>query len=409
MLVPPLVYDRIFNPLTYIAWCMLAIFLFTYQGLNALFHLLILLPGLYYTFCWLKYNQKEVPKSAWSLLAFILLVSISVIINRKIRPIGGTLYFLGGILAIAPTCQMFTSSFFTNKKRNGLLLLFFICTTIAHLVSFGALFTDFNYFKEITCSATRACGMSVETIAYAHFSQLLALLSWGVLINYKNVSHFINKNILIISGILSTVALYLAQSRGALLGFVMAVPLLFWKQGKKYILPLYGLSLAIIATIILMISLDYRPQFLGHYATKFENEGSNMSRIRKYQMAYYTFKENPAWGIGYRTFKIYAAGLRERYNIPNTRDLIGNVHNSYLEILVGCGIIGFLAFIVFKLFWLIEILQSSSLLISLFLPIYAAFTVSSLFLSTIVSPEYMFFLMGLYTLFQVMRLVRLEK
>ena len=407
-------YDCKLVPLTYIAWCVLTVFLSISQGPNALFHILILIPGLYYTFRWFKENGQKVPQSAWGLLTFVFLVIISVLINNQenspgLYPILGTLYFMGGIFAIAPTYQLFTSPYFTQRKKKRPFLLFFVSTTIAHLIGFGALFTNYSYFKEITCSTTRACGMHIETIAYAHCTQLLALLSWGLLINYKKINHLIGKHMLIISAVLSTIGLYFAESRGALLGLILALPLLFWKQGKKYILPLYGLGLAIIAAIILMIYLDYRPKFLGHYVTEFENKGSNMSRIYKYQAAYHGFKENPVWGLGFRTFKFYAHSLQKKYNIPDAPDYIGNAHNNYLEILFGCGIIGFLAFLAFQIFWLIEIFQSSSILISLFLPAYVAFSVSGIFLSTVESPEYMFFFMALYTLFQVMRLSIIEK
>ena len=429
-----LTHEKTLLHLTYGAWCSLALFLFISISLTALFHVLILIPGLYYTYFWIKnksliistpnfiedeknlqgdatpYRPDKIPQSCWALLVLVFFVSLSIVANGQnigeLTRIFNTKYLLMGILAIAPTYHLIHSSYFSLKKKKILLSLFLLTATVAHIVGLLALITHYNYLRiEPSCSLTQNCGMYGSSMSYAHSTQLLALLLLGGLIFHKHFQHLLGKKLLIFITLITLVGFYFALSRGALLGFLLAFPLLFWYKTKKTILGLYGITLSAIVTILTLIYFDQHPKILLRYTTEFNNV-NNTIRLAQYKAAYYAFKENPILGFGFRNFSRNSLQLKKKYQIKDSFHFRGNAHNNYLEILAGCGLLGLLSLICFQVFWLLEIFRSTNFLISLFLPPYVSFFVSGLFQNNITDGENMFFFMAIYALFQATELIR---
>ena len=423
--------------LTYGAWCSLAFFLFISISLTALFHVLILIPGLYYTYFWIKnkgltaptsnsikdkkdrpskkmdgplHEKDKIPRSCWGLLALVFFASLSIVANREdiseLARILNTKYFLMGILAIAPTYHLINSPYFSKKKKKILLFLFLLTATLAHIVGLVSMAIGYNYLRmKDACSLSQNCGMYGSSMSYAHSAQLLGLILLGGLIFYKRFQDLIGKKVLIFITVITLLGFYLALSRGALLGFLLAFPLLFWNKTKKLIFGFYGIVLTLIVTLLALIYFDQHPKFLFRYTTEFNNS-NNTIRLAQYKVAYYAFKENPILGFGFRNFSRNGLQLKRKYQIKDPSNFKGNAHNNYLEILAGCGLLGLLALMCFQVFWLVEILQSTGFLISLFLPLYVGFSISGLFQNNITDGENMFFFMALYALFQAIELMR---
>ena len=398
--------------LTYFAWCSLGISVLTSISLYPLFYLLILAPGLYYTYYWIKSNRTNIPKSFCSLLALSLIAILSVIINREdmggIKMILKTKYLIMGALAIAPTYQLLNSPYFSLKKRKLLFYLLLISSTMANLSGLIAYLTDYNYLKmTAVCLPQRACGTFSMPTTYGFSVGLFALILPWAWVHHKRFQGIFNRNILIFPLVLALLGLYLSFSRAAIIGYILGFPLIFWGQGKKYILALYGLSFIIMGAIAILIVLDKHPKFLYRYTRAFGTE-SDTTRISLYQAAFYGFKENPIFGLGLLNFQAQSDDIKKRYQL-GARKFKGNTHNSYLEILVGCGIFGFLALLCFHFFWLIELFKSTHFLASFALPIYVNFSLNGLFQHTIIDTENIFPVMGIYAFFQAAKLASRQK
>ena len=410
-------YDKILLPLCYFAWCSLALFLFVSVSLVNLFHILIIIPGFYYTYFLIKEKRSRIPKSIWGLFIFLFLAILSVFINWNDMEGGQAIqrmrYFLIGILAIAPTHRLMNSSYFTWKKKKALFIFFFASTLLASLYGLAIMITDTDIlnlfdsgFNVRVCGQykVRNCGFYGGSGPFGHNMQQISLLSLGVLLYYKKIPQFLSRKWILFHAVISILGLYFSYSRGALLGFLIGAPLIFWATNKRYIWRLYGLSFVLLGMIGMAIYWGLDNKILGHYTLKFKAH-SNMARIALYQTALYTFKENPVWGLGFRNFKPHSLRLQKKYGIDSIlikREQNHDVHNNYLEILVGCGLFGFLAFLCFYFFWLTEILRSTKLLTALFFPPYIASFIGGMTSSNFADAETAFVIMGVYSLFQVL-------
>ncbi|MCY4644204.1 MAG: O-antigen ligase family protein [Bacteriovoracales bacterium] len=404
---------------TYLAWCSLGSFFFLEIPLVLLFQYLIIIPGLYYTFIWIRTKGSTIPKSVWCLAAFSVLAFISSVVNRidsgdwggvsKIR------YFFIGVLAIAPSYHLLKSNSFSQRKKKVLLYLFLVSTAFANIVAILTFFVGYNPLKaqgscfDLTDDFPRTCGMYSSTMTYGYGAGLLSLFLLGLLVNAQKLRDIVGKNILLLSSLLSFIGLYLSFARGAFLGFLLALPWLFATfRNKAAPMRFYGLSCAALAMAMVMLLsfLNYIPKGSIQNRLLASKGSSYEGRISFYRAAYYGFKENPFFGLGFQNFDKYSVDLKKKYNILFDRDQRGSAHNNYLEILAGSGLMAFLAFFGFLLFWLIEIFKSTKEMRTLFLPFFIGFLISGLFHSSLIDRWSLFFIMGVFTLFQALELKR---
>ena len=398
-------YDRIFIPMAYWAWCSLALFLFLSISLSTLFYIFMIIPGFYYTYRWVREDPRDIPLSTWALLVACFFMALSVALREEgSNMLSGILrvkYFLMCFLSIAPTRRLLESSFLTLKRKKIFLYLLLIGPTAGHLSGIMAYLTDYNYLKmKPACIFKQSCGMYGMPTTYGCNAAFLTLIFIYFLIEYRKFSCFIKKNLLIIASIISFAGLYLAFSRAAFLGFLMAFPFLFLQKGKKYALGLALGSFATISGIVIAIFLDFHPSFLDRYTLKFKSI-PNTERIDQYKTALRAFQDNPILGVGLEN----SEPLKKKYH-TGEREFYINIHNGYLETLAGSGLLGFIPFILFFLFWAIEIFRSTGFLKSLFLPLFIVFASNNLFQSTLLDSENMFFIIGVYSLFHALNLPR---
>ena len=112
-----------------------------------------------------------------------------------------------------------------NKKRRNLIRTFLILTTLASLSGLIGFFSGFNPLKfSAACDTTRNCGMSGMLMTYAYSISIFCSLLLGWIIHFKK-NEIISKRNLIIIFILNFVGLYFTYTRGAMLGFLVGVPL----------------------------------------------------------------------------------------------------------------------------------------------------------------------------------------
>ncbi|MBF0499565.1 MAG: O-antigen ligase family protein [Candidatus Riflebacteria bacterium] len=143
------------------------------------------------------------------------------------------------------------------------------------------------------------------------------------------------------AGILQFFGMVFAYTRGAFIGFLAGVIILF-RQNIIKILGILGISLLIIAA-----SGDYfRPGQQTLVFSESVAEGSFKGNLRWgiWKNGIELLTKCPIFGVGMNNIKpLYKKLLEEKPEYPD-REIYGHLHNNYLQYLVMTGIVGFFTF-----------------------------------------------------------------
>lgn len=147
--------------------------------------------------------------------------------------------------------------------------------------------------------------------------------------------------LLIILGVIAY-GVVLSGSRGGLLGAILALVLFVFTQKNKIFW--FGLVLFITLLGLLVMPLEIK-QRVGLAATPSgEDIGNSTDRRETYQIyGWQIWQEHPVLGVGLDGFAEAYAHSEYRFLQKNRVERIA--HNSYLEIAVGTGLVGFIPFI----------------------------------------------------------------
>lgn len=380
----------------YLSLMSLSLGLFTSMTFLSLTHICIIVPAL----CFIpKTNFKEFNKSTWFLLAVFAAFVLSVLLNQDISdkgfsPITKTKYYLIAIISIAPMSYYFSKLSVEEriKKIHYLLLGLFVTTLIAGISGIYGSLTGFNPINQKIISSGRNSGLAGMVLNYAHNLALFEVIVTGLIFYREEIKKYINLNFLYGVWIFNFIALIMTYSRGPILAFFAAIPFYFFRKNKK----LFFYSAIAIS---LFAAIGYKS--LGHYILR---PGSDIERVSQWKAAIAGFKERPVFGLGYLNFEMMSIPLKIKYGIEATH-FGGHAHNNYLEALASTGVVGFLFFMGWQIFWLIEMIKREDLIAKIAIPFIVAFIVGGLTQATFTLGANLFFIMGFYTLTQINSLV----
>ena len=200
----------------------------------------------------------------------------------------------------------------------------------------------------------------------------LSLFGFLALFLLKKVNIFYEKKylyfiyfIFLISAILVT-----GDRVGVLLIFgIILFNLLFNNNLRKYFL-LFFLIFAILGTAIVKnnekLSERYIDKFEPVKNTKIFNNPSfdgiiNSPWVSHYLVSWIMIKEKPLLGFGSRGFRKYCGEFIDKEQISNyIHKCTTHPHNTYFEILVETGLIGFIVFVIFNLSIFVKVLKISN-------------------------------------------------
>jgi O-antigen ligase len=373
----------------------LALGAFTSVSLMALFHVFILIPGVYFLIDEIKTSRFHLGKSTWSLLGMIVAIGLSVLAN--LDQLGSDAwdhffkakYFILAILSIFAFRAWFNEKATASKLR-WLVGAFFLSTTLATTSGLVGLFHGFNPLKmKQACHAERACGLFGMYMTYGYGISLFSVLMTGVLLYIGQFKTIVSRPWAILVWLINLLGTFFAYARGGWLGYLAAVPFYFLKgRVKTFCLVIAGLGLA----SVLIVAVSPKVQ-----QTLLERGTSNQQRLAFYETALRAFQENPVFGLGYRNFGPNVTEIKERYDIayPN---FASHAHNNFLEHLATTGFIGAIFFLLFHFFWLFETYTRDDLYGKIVFPFVVSFCVSGLFQYTFGDGENLFLILGIYAL-----------
>lgn len=382
-------YEKTLINLIYGSLMILAIGLVTSMSMLALSHILIIIPALYFL---PKVDYKKVSLSAWALLVLSIIIVLSVLVNQDIaingfKPVSKVKYFLFGILMIFPFSYYFMAEK-NSKKISYLLYAFCIATTIATLAGIGGMLTEFNFILMKKVNPDRNGGVFGMLMNYAHNMVYFQVIILGMVFNKKYVEKYINMKFLYVVLVINLIGFYLTYTRGAWLGFLVAIPFFFFKKNIKTFLSIV-IALVIIGGGVYFVAGKsiVRPQ-------------SDNERLSQWKAAIKAFEERPIMGYGYLNFETHSKSIKERYGLGELQ-FIGHAHNNFFEMLATTGILGFVTYIVWLGFWFIEMYKRDDVVGRIGLPFIVAFVAGGLTQSTVSLGINLFFVMAVYALTMV--------
>ncbi len=388
--------EMIFYRMTWWSLLVLAIGTYTSVSFSALSHILVVIPGGYFTYKAFKEKRLNLDASALSLFALFIVIILSVLFNLDLveRPHKNILkakYFLIAFLSIFAFRETF-ANYLDQKKIKILLKLFLFASALATVSGLIGLYTGFNPIKfKDACHATRACGLFGMYMTYGYGVGFLATILTAMVVYREKFKDWISSRWLIICWIISLAGMVLSYARGAWIGFAIALPFIFLRESKKkfFLVILFGL---IGAGALFGISEKVRETF-----TSPSRGESTIVRLSMYKAAFAAFKERPLFGYGYKNFEPNVAKIKAQHKIERPKN-VGHAHNNFLEHLASTGIIGFIIVLLFHGLWTKESYFDSGLLGIVTFPLLINFFISGQAQYTFGDGENLFFILGLFSL-----------
>jgi len=388
--------ETIFYRMTWWSLIVLAIGTYTSVSFSALSHILIIIPGGYFTYKAIKEKRFHLDLSSLALLLLFVVIIVSVILNLDIvaKPIKNIFkgkYFIIALLSIFAFRETF-KNYIDDRKIKIVLKLFLFASALATLSGIIALYTGFNPIKfKTACHESRACGLFGMYMTYGYGVGFLATILSAMVVYRDKFKHWISQEWLIISCTIAVAGLFLSYARGAWIGYAISLPFIFLRQSKKKFFA--SITIGILAVAILFgASQKVRETFFSKNRSE-----STTVRLSFYKTAWYAFKERPLFGLGYKNFEPNVANIKAKYKIDRPHN-IGHAHNNFLEHLASTGIIGFIIVMLFHLAWLKESYFDPGLFGIIVFPFLIGFIVSGTVQYTFGDGENLFFVLGLFSL-----------
>lgn len=370
-----------------------ALGLFISISFLALTHIFIIIPALIFIS---KTNFKNWPKSSWALLAMIVAIILSVLVNQDIaiegyKSLTKSKYYLISLLSITPYSYYLIKIKDTaeyNKKITWLLWAIIGTTTLATISGLSGYFFSYNFFLMKAGYVSRNQGLAGMLMNYAHNLAFFMTILTGMILYRDEIKRFVNPKILYGAWIINFIGLYTTYTRGAMLAFLVSLPFFFFKKNKKKFI-LVTISLALIG--------------IGAY--KFAGESvirpdSEIERLSQWKAAWAGFKERPVFGLGYLNFEKMSIGLKKKYHIE-AEYFGGHAHSNYFEMLASSGAIGFIFFVLWHGYWFWEMYKRDDLIARIALPFVIVFIVGGLTQATFTLGANLFFIMPIYAITQI--------
>ncbi len=245
--------------------------------------------------------------------------------------------------------------FYKPKKQDFIIISFFFITTIT-IASFLTLINYFLHFEEMNQRILESKEIPVFTkVTHIYFSVMLA---FAILLSFY-LYQLLNSKIYLYTSLFLFFCIHIFTSRTGLVAFYFSafVSFLYYiVKNKKFLIGIIGIFLIIILPITAYFVLpSFKNRVLNTYEDiqRYYNKGdinhrSISMRLVAWEMSYHTFRKNPFLGVGMENIsqKIYEEYSKNSVNLKE-ENWLHDVHNQFLEYLLGLGLLGLSVF----LFW----------------------------------------------------------
>lgn len=309
---------------------------------------------------------KKLPASAYALLAFVAAQLLSAAVNfselsDKSKSIGIIKYPLLGIagLLIYQNKKIQINEFL-SKHRQFAFNVFLATIIIAFIYGLLKVHSGWAYFEGrleemVDGHSNTRIGGFTDIMRYGYGSALVLLSIIGVALS-KSIYKSLNTLYLTTAIFIGMAGLYLSYTRGAMLGFLICLPIVFFYFRRRLTLIVSAISFTWIAVMVVFSLLG------GSSSSRFlmkSTSDSNKIRMSQYLSAIHAVQERPVFGFGPQQLKFHVKEIKEKYNLEY-KNYAEHAHNVYLETAANSGIIGLLTFLAWLGLWLKELLSERS-------------------------------------------------
>lgn len=361
----------------YLKWTSWALFFLMLGFLSSptvvsLYHIVIVIPAILY---FIKGSRIKIPTSAWVLVIFTIWGLITNLVNMEslIKPHRAyqelKFYFFGFLFL--PILTMYFKKVSAHQVKKLINIVSFVAI-VAFFVGISKAWFGFDPVKFRFGEFHERSGGFTNYMRYGYASAFLALLGLGVFFNRKKMIKYISPKMFYPAWILSFMAIATSQTRGALLALSIGVPVILLKYKPK-------LAKVVIALGVVFGSVVIYCSFIDQSITKSRflniNQASNSVRMTQFQSATKSIEEKPIFGLGADQFSYNVKRLKETYDIDH-KQYSGHAHNIMLEHGANYGVVGLAIFLLFMIFWAIEMIKRKDDLGWIVLSYIAAFFVA---------------------------------
>ncbi len=351
----------------------LAAGVFTSVSVLSIYQVLFAVPLVYLSFIAIREGKLQLPKSAWFLLAFAAVAGLSLLLNlddipKPSKNFGRIKYFIygvGGILVLRSWLSVAT----LEARR---LLFRTLCVSLVLAGTFAA--WQFFYL-----GLSRASGLT-ETMRYGYGSAMILLCLISCLLHRDKIP-WVDIRFGVPALIIGLLGMYLTYTRGALLGLLCGLPVVFYFYRRTLALKIGGASL-----LIILVLAGFNQFGGGLVKSRFlQGKESSSDQIRKslWTAAVIATKEKPILGWGFSNFHSQLERIKLEHDLPHKDYVDAHAHNLYLDTAAGTGLVGIALFLGWLLMWAIEVIRSSIMVKAVILPLGVSFVISSLFETTL--------------------------
>lgn len=347
----------------------LAAGIFTSVSILSGYQILFVIAAIYYTYLAIKEKNINLPKSSWAILAFVVAALISTTVNFDIieapgKSYGRVKYYLmaiGGIFVMRYYLQ--TAS---QKVLQFLAHTFLLSMVVA---------SGYCLHQRFFLGLDRASALT-ETMRYGYGTGMILTILLGIALRPKILT-YINRPFLYAAIVFCVLGVWATLTRGAMLGFICALPfsIYFWNKKAGIIGGIAALLLVgTLGGIYLFGSGEYGSRFLS---TK--NNTSDNIRRSQWQASFHAWQERPVFGWGLSNFSSQLPRIKVQYDLDHKEYNDAHSHNVFLEIASGTGTVGFICFVAFLVLWALEMWTGPAALRGLIVPFGVALVVSGQF------------------------------
>lgn len=363
---------------------------------NSLLNIFFMIFGIFSLFC-VQGQKYKVSTGIFFVLGMLFISGVmSNILNfsqlgdksKSFRAL--RFYFFSPFISLA-FYRVFEFMKLNQDYRPKWLNLIFVFTSVASLSGLIGLLTGFNILRLKPINhPTRNAGMYGMYMTYAYGISLYLTLNLGLLVHFKKFRNYFDNKILVFSFFINFIGLYFSYTRGALIGFLISIPFILFKNIKSIFLSFFVVLIAL--SFFIFFSKSGRELFLSR-----ERIESNLQRVSFYKGAMYGFLESPVYGLGVKNIESNMSRIKDKHNLRDRRS--GHSHNIYLEILANQGVFGAFSFLLFLLFTLKMFYRSEGSESLIGISFMVNFIVSGLFQNTFGDSENLQFIMIVWSAF----------
>ncbi|OFX53620.1 MAG: hypothetical protein A2046_14080 [Bacteroidetes bacterium GWA2_30_7] len=174
------------------------------------------------------------------------------------------------------------------------------------------------------------------------------------------------------------VIIFFLSSKAGFLGVALMLPFFIIKLINKRLISLIIAGFGVVIIIAFIYKFNSRvSDFIKEFKTSYNNDTINVydtstsDRFKIYKISLSLINENLVYGVGAGDIKDKLIKKYSENNMKHAAEQKLNLHNQYLETLIGEGIIGFIFMMLLFLYPLIYVFKKSNFLLYSFLLITA--------------------------------------